>query len=586
MGTTPQSRGDRGIVQYVDLLEFAMEQANDGIAVMRFTGDSEIPIRIVYANETIERLSGFTRAELLDESNPFLRVQPQNRARYDRLLEQVRAGESVRFEIALGGKDRSTWCEIRWSPLQHAGKEVSHYVAVLREHAVQRSPDAVCILELAQASDEPYRVVFVNDSMCAMLDMAREQIIAQGLGTVADPLKGEAFERELLLRRRDGTARWVHVAGTPANAEPGQPDRITITCRDIDERKRKDEEAKLLQSVLSQTTDFVVIADAARPSERGPSVTYANPAFASVLGVQHDDVTGKVLTDFMVASCDDTTITGLHSRLERHLPVSYELQVRNAQTGNAVWIELSGQPVRDENGQSVSWIFVGKDINLRKQSYVQTAQLLTALDLADEPIAIYSVVGPLVLEPQHMNRRAAEFERPLIETALADHRQRKRFEDAWRILEQGNNIKRLICAGGNDPRRWITLELRPMKSARALNTVIAIEHLVSTQEEGQDEITAVLALSREIATFQDLGSRVDAFLEVLRCEWDISARFSAARRDFDLVLRAKEHNGYMVIPAGVLFDRPVAVDFFWTSTLAPRRLTALRIFLETLGRRD
>src|SRR5215469_16079669 len=100
---TPPFRGDREIVQLVDLLEFAIEEANDGIAIMRFTGDPSVPIRIVYANATIERLSGFSRRQLLDPSNPFLRVQPHNRARYDELLSQVRAGKSVRFEIALGG---------------------------------------------------------------------------------------------------------------------------------------------------------------------------------------------------------------------------------------------------------------------------------------------------------------------------------------------------------------------------------------------------------------------------------------------------------------------------------------------------
>ena len=63
---------------------------------MRFTGDVDVPIRIVYANETIERLSGYSRAELLEPSNPFLQVQPQNRALYEAHFVNIRAGQPVR----------------------------------------------------------------------------------------------------------------------------------------------------------------------------------------------------------------------------------------------------------------------------------------------------------------------------------------------------------------------------------------------------------------------------------------------------------------------------------------------------------
>lgn len=129
MKNTPQTRGDRGTVELVELLEFAIEQANDGIAIMKFTGQPDSPIRIVYANETIERLSGFSREELLEPSSPFLQIQPQNRALYEALFIDVRAGKPVQFEVELGGKNRSTWTEIRWSPLRYGRGEVTHYVA-------------------------------------------------------------------------------------------------------------------------------------------------------------------------------------------------------------------------------------------------------------------------------------------------------------------------------------------------------------------------------------------------------------------------------------------------------------------------
>jgi PAS domain-containing protein len=341
VGTTPQFRGDRGVVQLVDLLEFAIEQANDGIAIMRFTGDPQLPIRIVYANATIERLSGFTRRELLEPSNPFLRVQPQNRARYDRLFAQVREGIPVRFEIALTGKDRATWTEIRWSPLQYAGKEVTHYVAVLREHVAELAHEGLCIVEIPEGAERQPRVLHVNDAMSDMLQTPPERIWQDQLAGALDlrnVLGGETLERELCVEREDGTSRRVTVTASPACDESGRIERVVITSRE-----------------------------------------------------SHTDA-----------------------------------------------------------------------------------------------------------------------------------------------------------------------------------------HKTS-------DVGTMLALSAQIRRLKDVEARRDAFLEVLRTEFGIRAAFSRAHRPLDLVLRVKDHNGYMVMPEGVLFDRAVAIDFSWSDTLTPRRLTALRIFLETLA---
>ncbi|HTV92151.1 MAG TPA: PAS domain-containing protein [Verrucomicrobiae bacterium] len=471
-------------MQLVDLLDFAIEQANDGIAIMRFTEDRDVPIRIVYANRTIERLSGYSRQELLDPSNPFLQVQPQNRARYEELFVEIRAGRSVRFEIELGGRDRSTWTEIRWSPLRYHDGEVTHYVAVLR---------------------------------------------------------------------------------------------------DISELRRR----SLFQSILSETSDFIVTADASRPSEGGPRITYANRAFAALVGLDADDVVGRTLVEFFSPRNDRTLFANVLSRLERHSDISYELLL--TQAGGDRWIELSGHQVHGEGGRIVSWFFIGKDISLRKQAYMQTAQLMTALDLADEPIVIYNVIGPLELELQHMNTSATEFDAPLIEKMLGVPAQRIRIEAAWNALEKCESVRRLVRTPPNDPRRWVTLEIRPMHSGKGnASSIIAIEHglRLAPHDRRSDDIATMLALSREIRSYPDVEARRDALAEVLREEWGATAVFSATRRGEDVVLRAMERSGYAVMPQGLLFDRSVAVDFSWPGTIAPRRLTALRILLETLARAD
>ncbi|MDB5039801.1 MAG: histidine kinase [Candidatus Eremiobacteraeota bacterium] len=484
------SSGDPSGVPLVDLLEFAIEQANDGIAIMRFTGDVNVPIRIVYANEAIERLSGYSREELLDPSNPFLQVQPQNRAVYEAHFVEIRAGRPVRFEVELGGKDRSTWMDIRWSPLRYGAGEVTQYVAVLR---------------------------------------------------------------------------------------------------DITERRRNEAQLTLLQSILSETSDFIVIADATGPVEGGPKVTYANPAFAGLVGLRPDRVVGRGLTGFFSPRNDEKLVAGVISRFERHQSIANELLLRRVDDGNDVWIELIGHHVRGEGGRPVSWFLIGKDISVRKQSYAQTVQLMTALDLAEEPIAIYGVIKPHELEMQHMNERATAFDRLLFENVLLDPSQRDWIESIWPALESGRSVSRLVRAAENDSRRWVTLEIRPLGTGTgSLTSIIAIEHgLRFAMADGQnDDVGTALALSREILRYADLAARRDAFLEVLREEWFATGSFRFTEHLADVAFRVKERNGVAVMPGGVLFERPTAVDFSWSGDNPPRRLIALRLFLETLANAD
>jgi PAS domain S-box-containing protein len=485
MDVRPQTRGGSGTIQLVDLLEFAIEQTSDGIAIMRFTGDPDVPIRIVYANGAIERLSGYTREELLDPSNPLLRVQTGNRAQYDAYLKDVRAGNPVRFRIEFHGKQKPVWCDILWSPLRFKGGEITHYVAVLR---------------------------------------------------------------------------------------------------DIGER---DDRTAIVESMLSQTSDFVVTADSSPPSQGGPHITYANPAFGAIAAIDAHELAGRPLTEFFSSDNERVLLENITERLERQQSISVELQIRRA-GGADLWVELSGNQVRGENARAASWLFLGKDISLRKQGYMQTAQLLTALDLAQEPISIYTVKDVLQLELEHRNESADAADARLLEKMLANPFQRNRIRNAWPALEGNRGVMRLTCGGQGSAKRWVTLHLRPMMAGERLTSLITIESAlrVSSSLGHRDEVATMLALSREILGFEHLEDRRDALMEVLREEMHASASFSRTSRAGDVVLRVKDNNGYVVMPPGVFFERAVAVDLYWSGMIPSRRLTAFRIFLETLARPD
>ena len=248
------------------LLEFAIDQANDGIAIMEFTEDPAVPVRIVYANEAVQRLSGYSLAELSDPSNPFLQMQPHNRALYEALFPKVRAGASVRFEVELGAKARACWMEIRWSPLRYSGDGVTHYVAVLRDiserrrasaerdvlyRALEESADYVALFDARAPSQGGPRLIYANGALRAALDYEVEEIVGLSggrfispdndprlLATIDELLESsQSVEKEVRLLRRDGTSFWVELSVHPIRASELKEHWIAV-ARDITARKR------------------------------------------------------------------------------------------------------------------------------------------------------------------------------------------------------------------------------------------------------------------------------------------------------------------------------------------------------------
>lgn len=263
----------------MELLGRAIEYANDGIAVMAITGDPAVPVRIVYANKTIEQFTGYTNEELLDPANPLLVVQTKNRPMFERLFGEIRAGRPVRFDLKLGGKDRSTWVEANWSPLHSDDGEVTHYVAVLRDlsewrvanverdtlyRAIEETSDYIILCDATPPSRGGPIVTFANASFRHALDFNGRRLAGTPLTHLLSPENGSLalehvahmlessrlFEKELQVVRSDGGTVWVELSAHPIDIEDASVHWF-IVARDISARRLSIER----NSLLSRTID-------------------------------------------------------------------------------------------------------------------------------------------------------------------------------------------------------------------------------------------------------------------------------------------------------------------------------------------
>lgn len=245
---------------------------------MAFTGDPDVPVQIVYANQSLERVTGYTNDELLAPNNPLLRVQTQNRALYNKLFQRVRAGEPVHFEVELGPPGRATPMEIRWTPIRYHDGEVTHYVAVLRDigerrkasaerellyRAIEMASDFVALYDATPPSRGGPILTYANAAFrhalgyqsSEMLGMSYREFLSGDnderlLTYIAQMAESShPMEKEVRVRRKDGSVFWIEFSAHPVHTDDLR-EHWFVVGRDITARRRAVEERATLVRVV------------------------------------------------------------------------------------------------------------------------------------------------------------------------------------------------------------------------------------------------------------------------------------------------------------------------------------------------
>lgn len=261
----------------LELLQLALEQANDSIAVVKLTGDPETPITFVYANPSFCRVTGFTREELLHPDKPLHRVQ-EDRNLFEAMLRDIRAGKEVVFEAELLRKDGSKhWTDVRCSPLA-CGNEI-YYVTVCRDatdrraaeakrellsRAIEATSDYVAIYDSTPPSQGGPYIIYANGSFCHALGyspgeiagMSYQQLLApcndnRVLRSIADSVEQQRItEKEIRVLRRDGTDFWIEFSAEPVKSHSEIPQHWIVVGRDISARRKTVEERAVITRVV------------------------------------------------------------------------------------------------------------------------------------------------------------------------------------------------------------------------------------------------------------------------------------------------------------------------------------------------
>jgi PAS domain S-box-containing protein len=283
--------------------------------------------RIVDVNATYERMSGWTREEVLGldrvVANP-ADVAPMIRAQHARAL----AGEAIVLEVPLVRRDGVRYeLELRGVPIQHRGEPHVLYMGrdvterKRAEEALRASEEQYRAIFNASADalvlwDDQYRRVDVNPAYQAMYGWARDEVIGKAyedprfspeyarrrLELVRRALAGEECQAELEAIRRDGTRILTEVHAIPFRHR-GAP-HVLAAARNVTERKQAEE--ALRASEEQYRAIFNASADAMLLRDDSMMIVDANPAFLALCGLPREQVVGRQRAPFVTEAYEDS----------------------------------------------------------------------------------------------------------------------------------------------------------------------------------------------------------------------------------------------------------------------------------------
>jgi len=359
---------------------------------------SDADDKVIWINDAFANLTGFTLADvqhrrlrdtIIDEA------EGPGIAEYNELIEQKK---SYRIHVLAKTKSgEKIWLSIVNSVIYDKDGNIEKYIRILSDiTSRKRTEKDLEILSFAARKSPTGMIIRNSEGDIVWMNEALEGIIGYTLaelegkkfgnmllGEDTDPAVVEAalkdfrqhksYNVELKIYKKDKTPIWVAMSNSPLFNESGKIERQVGAMVDITERKKAEEELRLLSLVASSTISGVVIND----SEG--NVEWVNGAFEHITGYSLKDVQHQHLGDVLKGELTDVSMIEYARELSKNKQ-SFEVDVLvYRKDKKQLWISVINSVILNSKGEVDKYIEVVIDITAKKKVELE---LITAKEEA------------------------------------------------------------------------------------------------------------------------------------------------------------------------------------------------------------
>lgn len=336
-----------------------------------------------YVNRAGARMVGKTPQELLGRNLwdlwPLAAESPFGAAYRRAVAEQV----PVQLE-AFYGEPLNAWFEARCYPSPHGlslfftdtteRRRTQERLRLLQSSVLQTS-DGILIVKVGREHHCRPEPIFVNPAFERMTGYSLQDLQAGALALLYGPrLNPLLIERprpgcerkcpsdlEQKIRRKDGSVFWAEFAFRPLADPDGDYTHCVWTCRDIMERKRADEESRLLSSIVECSEDAII-----GKNLEGIVLSW-NQGAERIYGYSAEEMVGRSISrlvppDHVEEFAEILQCLNLGERIE-HMETE-----RIRKDGQRIFVAVTISPLLDDTGVIVGASTITRDITERKRA--------------------------------------------------------------------------------------------------------------------------------------------------------------------------------------------------------------------------
>jgi len=370
---------------------------------------------IGYRSRSAERITGWTTAKRI--LNPFIAlIHPDDQQGVVVVLENTRQTSGLSLTVTFRAMHydghyiwlESTYTNMLEEPDVHAIVCNFRDVTEQKETLLKLNKQSEQINELLEtmtdsfiALDENLCYTYANQQVSKLLKRPASSLVGQYIWTLFPDAVGSATYQAIQTAFTEKT--YVRNEDFYAPLQLWQENRVypsaggvSVFIRDITKQKKEEHHLKLLESVITNTTDAVLITEAEPFDEPGPRILYVNEAFTKMTGYTSDEVIGKTPRILQGPKTDKRELIKLGECMR--LWESCEVTLINyKKSGEEFWINFTLNPVADEKGWFTHWISIDRDVTERKKEELEKSLLAEVSQIFNEPAALHLLLDKLLL---------------------------------------------------------------------------------------------------------------------------------------------------------------------------------------------